>query len=156
MINLDNNFKHIGKYCITVRNIVTRAIKKIEIHNQITNLALIELAKPLYADTPDIEIKYLAIGTSSTPPTASDTQLGTEVFRTADVLLGTTGTGIVTSQFTILAAEYAGSIKEIGIFAGSTATATVDTGILVSRILWDYTKTSAEELLFQRVDTLSY
>jgi len=153
-INLNNYIKYTGKYYITVRNIENNNIKRFEIDNQITNLALIEIAKPLYAGVPNLEIKYLAIGTSSTPPTASNVQLGTEVFRTADIALSTTGTGVVTSQFTILAADYTGSISEIGIFGGTTATAAVNSGTLISRILWSYTKLATEELFFQKMQLL--
>ena len=46
------------------------------------------------------------------------------------------------------------TIQEIGIFAGSSATATKDSGILVSRILWAYSKTGSEELNFTRSDRL--
>ena len=124
------------------------------IHNRIMDAALIELLKVLTGDTTDIELKYLAIGTDNTPVTNTDTQLGNEIFRTQFTSSSVTGTAELTSLAILLEAEAIGTIEEIGIFAGSTATSTVDTGILVSRILWHRVKTSSDEIQFTRIDRM--
>jgi hypothetical protein len=65
-----------------------------------------------------------------------------------------TGTAELTSLAIILEAEAIGTIEEIGIFAGSTATVSADSGILVSRILWHRVKTSNDEIQFTRIDKI--
>lgn len=134
-------------------NIKTKDGEEI-IKNRIMDVALTELLKVLTGDTTDMELKYLAVGTDSTPITDNDTQLGNEIFRTQFTSSSVTGTAELTSLAIILEAEAIGTIEEIGIFAGSTATATVNSGILVSRILWHRVKTSSDEIQFTRIDRI--
>jgi hypothetical protein len=101
-----------------------------------------------------MELKYLAVGTDNTPITDSDTKLGNEIFRTQFTSSSVTGTAELTSLAIILEAEAIGTIEEIGIFAGSTATVSADSGILVSRILWHRVKTSNDEIQFTRIDKI--
>lgn len=63
-------------------------------------------------------MKYIAIGTSATPETAADTQLGAEVSRT-------TGTASSATQIYQVTATFAtgsgtGAITEYGLFSSST------------------------------------
>jgi hypothetical protein len=122
------------------------------IKNRVMDVALDELVKVLLGTAPDMELKYLAVGTSSTAVTSTDTQLGSELFRTQLTDVSKSATGEITSLAIILEAEAIGTIEEIGIFAGSTATSTADSGILVSRILWHRVKTSSDEIQFTRID----
>jgi hypothetical protein len=52
----------------------------------------------------------------------------------------------------LLDAEAVGNLEEIGIFCGSTATSSVNTGTLMSRILFKKTKTANEEITIRRTD----
>jgi hypothetical protein len=124
------------------------------IENTIMNAALAEMLKPLYGETPDLELLYLALGTDNTAVTNSDTKLGNEIFRTAFTSSSVTGIGELTSEAIVLEAEAVGTIEEIGIFAGSGASASVDSGLLVSRILWHREKTANDEIQFTRIDKL--
>lgn len=124
------------------------------IKNRIMDAALTELLKVLTGDATNMELKYLAVGTDNTPVTNNDTQLGNEIFRTQFTSSSVTGTGELTSLAIILEAEAIGTIEEIGIFAGSTANASADSGILVSRILWHRVKTANDEIQFTRVDRI--
>lgn len=121
--------------------------KKWIVQNTITQLFNEELAKAFYAGSPSCHIAHMAIGTGTATPTKGDIALVTEVFRTNLIGQTVTGYGQVMSEFTILDADYAGLIEEIGFFGGSL-------DILLSRMLWNYTKSSSEELYFQRFDTL--
>ena len=145
----------VGKWAIKVIDSKTRKVKEeTVIKNRLMNTALDEMAKVLLGQSTDMEIKYLALGTGSTAITDTDTTLATEIFRTADQSLTDTGTGEVTSLFIVLDSEAVAAIEEIGVFGGTTATASADSGTLISRILWSRNKTNSEEIQFTRVDTI--
>lgn len=104
----------------------------------------------------DLEIKYIAIGTGITPIANDQTQLANEVFRTIPSNPPTqTASGEITTDFVILETEAQVEIKEIGIFCGSTATSSANTGIMLSRVLWNFDKRSNIELSITRVDRLA-
>ncbi|MFX1499404.1 MAG: hypothetical protein ACFFDH_00410 [Promethearchaeota archaeon] len=165
MIKIEENIKISGDILVRIKNKNTGEEKKIILHNQITNNYLDEIIKPIYAGTPDCETKFLAFGTDNSTPSASNPTLGTETYRIADTSLGRSDTGQVTSEYVLDGADYvaevpAGTIEEIGFFAGSSAAAWgagagKDTGLLVSRLLFDYDITADEEIYFQRIETYS-
>ena len=106
----------------------------------------------LYGDTVDLEINYVAVGDGTTAVTGAETQLVNETFRTA-VLGRTKGTtGILDTVADVLDTDGALTIREIGFFAGGTATA--NSATLVSRILWTKDKTTLESIQFNRRDTI--
>lgn len=144
---------HIGIFEIVTHNLKSGKIKQEEIHNRIMNASLNTLAGVLAGTVPDLEIKYLALGTDNTPITDLDTQLGAEIFRTQPTIdPALVSTGRIETTFTILDNEAVGAIKEIGIFGGSTATSTPNSGTLIARVLWDKTKSSSEEITIKRID----
>lgn len=130
-----------GKYLETVKN-------------RIMDTVLEQLIACYKGDTPNLEIFYLALGTGNTAVTDSDTTLDTEIFRTAITTQTDVDTGEILTEFTVFDSEAVGLIEEIGIFGGSTATASADTGTLISRILWAKNKTNSEELVFRRTDKI--
>lgn len=124
------------------------------IFNRITNLGLNAWANALVGTATDIEIKYLALGIDNTAISDTDTTLYAEVLRIADTALSRIAIGKTQSEFTLLDSEALVHVKEIGIFCGTSATGTVDTGLMLSRILWDSDRTSgATEVKFIRFDT---
>lgn len=149
MINEKTN--HLGKYNLIVREngII---IEDIDFTNLITNAYLDELAKVPQGIAPDFEIKYVAIGTDNTTPTVTDTTLGTEIFRKQVTSQDKTGTGEVTTIFVIFDSEAVANWQEIGIFVGSTATGSADSGVLASRVLYSRNKTALEEIQITRKD----
>ena len=153
MISEESNW--VGKWAIRVIDSETRKIKEeTVVKNRLMNAALDEMIKVLQGQSTDMEIKYLALGTGNTAITDTDTTLDTEIFRTADQSLTKTDTGELTSLFIVLDSEAVAAIEEIGVFGGTTATATADTGTLISRILWSRNKTATEEIQFTRIDTI--
>jgi|LSQX01.2.fsa_nt_gb hypothetical protein len=123
------------------------------IENKITDSALEALAQALITSPTTTQIKYLALGNNSAAVTGAETKLGSEFFRTALTDISRTG-NVVTTTFYVLSGEGLGQIEEIGIFCGSTATETKDSGLLLSRILWSREKTFDEELTVTREDTI--
>lgn len=149
-----NSYGWQGIFKIKVFNKDTGKFEEETICNRIMDSALEELINVLNNVSPDLEIKYLALGTSNTPVADNQTQLGAEIFRTQYQSREVTGTGELTTSFTVLDTEAVGQIEEIGIFAGSTATSSANTGVLVSRILWSKNKTNREEIQFTRIDRM--
>lgn len=124
------------------------------IKNKVMDTVLSQLIATLQGVNPNLQIKYLALGTSNTPVTVNDTQLGAEIFRTPISSQSNPSTGQLVTDFIILDSEAVGTIQEIGIFGGTTATSTANTGTLISRILWNKIKTNAEEINIRRIDTI--
>ena len=139
-----------GKFDIYVNGKLEASIS-----NRLMNAVLDDLAECYQGTAPDLEIKYLALGTGNTAVTNSDTTLDTEIFRTPVTSQTKTGTGAVQTDFVVLDSEAVASIEEVGIFGGASATASADTGVLISRILWSKVKTNSEELNIVRTDTIS-
>jgi hypothetical protein len=144
-----------GGYNIKVLDHNTQKIIHEEnVNNVITNIALAEFAKSIYDGTNDTEIKYLALGTGSSTASATNTALDNEIFRTDPISTTVSGVGQIQNVFYVRDNEAQDVIKEVGIFAGSTATTVSDTGLLYSRINWNFNKSvSAVEIQFTRTDT---
>lgn len=124
------------------------------INNTITDNGLNFFRDCLRGTVTDAQLKYIAVGTSSTAVSTTDSQLGNEVFRKAiySRTAGTTGQCISIGILEDTEANY--SIAEIGIFAGTTASATANSGIMVSRVLYSRVKSSLESIQIQRTDTI--
>jgi hypothetical protein len=136
-----------GTYEIFVNGKLEKTIK-----NRILDAALDQFIKILQGTAPNMQIKYLAVGTGGNAISGSDTQLQTEIFRTPVTSQTKTATGEVKTEFVIFNDEAIGAIKEIGIFGGSSATGTANTGVLISRILWNFNKTADKEINIRRTD----
>ena len=123
--------------------------------NIITNTCLNNTALSFIGTYPtDNIIKYCAVGTDNTAVAATDTTLGAEVHRSPYVARSNPTNGVVTIDFYITDTGVT-TIEEVGIFGGNTASQYSDTGVLISHVLWDYDKSSSEELLIQYTITIS-
>jgi hypothetical protein len=91
------------------------------------------------------EINYLAVGTGADTPAANETQLVSELARTA-IVGGTLSrtNNVVSMEFYFAPTEANGNIKEVGAFIDATATA--NSGIMFDRALLDVTKTVTNSL----------
>lgn len=144
---INDNLGIMGGYDIIINKKYYETVK-----NRIMDVVLEQIIGIYKGDTPDLQIFYLALGTGNTAVTDSDTTLDTEIFRTPVTVQTDIATGEILTTFTVLDTEAVGNIKEIGIFGGTTATSSADTGTLVSRILWNKVKTNSEEIEFRRTD----
>lgn len=145
------NINAVGEYRITIDD--GGAEETFELKNRVMNAYLDGLVGLLKGDD-DLQIKYLAVGDSSVALADTQTKLGNEVFRTQVTTQTLTATGTLETRFRIQASEGVGTINEIGVFAGSAATSVKDSGIMISRILWNKEKTNSMEIDFIRTDRL--
>ena len=99
----------------------------------------------------DLEIMYFAVGDGTTASSVSDTQLENERERVAVTALSSSGTD--TTSVTVFSPQVANfRIREIGVFCGSSATSTANSGIMISRINVDFTKTANITMNVNRID----
>jgi hypothetical protein len=128
--------------------------KRFIIKNRITNAGLNLLRNALNGEVTSCEIKYLALGTSSSTVSDTDTQLGGEIFRAPFVTTTKPDIGQLEKTVVILDNEAVGQIEEIGIFAGVTASSTTNSGIMISRVLYSRNKTNLESIQIVRRDSI--
>lgn len=123
--------------------------------NLITDKWLNTVADATMGNVTDLEFKYIALGKDDgtiLPLAPSNTQLGNEVERKPFTKVEKTATGIVKRTVNINSEEGNFHIKEIGIFAGSTATSDLNSGILVARVFYDRDKDRLESINIVRTD----
>lgn len=95
------------------------------------------------------KVLYVAIGTGSTAPAVTDTQLVAEVFRKA-VTSVSTGAGVgegLVNMYLAPGDAVGVVIGEVGWFAGS-ATSAANSGVLIARALYSHTKLVTESVQF--------
>jgi hypothetical protein len=151
---MTNDMSYTGDFYIAIDNSITGEHKEIELKNTIITGRFSDIINVLAGYTPNIRIKYLAIGTSSVATTGTETQLGTEVYRIAVTTTNNPSNGVLYTSFTVADADYTGQIEEIGIFCGTTASITVNTGTLLARVLWSHNKVAGENITFRRRDLI--
>lgn len=104
----------------------------------------------------DIEIKDIALGRDNTAPALTDTKLGNETYRMVFTSQAEITPTSLLSIAIIPAADAEGLIEEIGWFAGVDADGVgPDKGVMISRVLYNRTKTVLESLQIERTDTLA-
>jgi hypothetical protein len=106
------------------------------------------------ADNP--KVTYVALGTGSTSPSASDTKLVAESFRKKISSYANGGTGESLASAYIAPTEAVGLvIGEVAFFGGASATSVANSGIMIARGLYAHTKTSSESLTLVFDETIS-
>ncbi len=90
-----------------------------------------------------IKVNYVAVGTGTTAPANSDTQLQTETYRNA-LYTGTKSgsVGTLTGFFSMV--ETSGTFREAGLFIAGTGT--VNSGTLLSHVAINITKSLSQTL----------
>lgn len=95
---------------------------------------------------------YFAVGSSSTAPSVSDTQLGAETFRKAVTSYtngGSTGE-IIVSAYLGPTDAVGLDIEEVGVFGGNAATTALNSGVLIAHGLFSHNpKTGTESIVLQ-------
>ena len=123
------------------------------LNNLITDAGLDFVRDCLLGDVTDGQIKYTALGNSTTATANDQTALGGEQFRKAITTYSTGSTGEAETLTYIAPAEGVFHIKEIGWFAGSAASTVADSGVMIARVLYDRDKTNVESIQIRRTDT---
>lgn len=143
-----------GKYTFILENIHTREKRVIVAENLITTIGKGWIASRLaQTGTPaDIKITHSALGTNTATPSASDTQLGTEVYRKA-VASATSSNNVAYLSAYYTATEVVGTFKEAGMFINASGTA--NSGTLFSKVGIDITKSNVETLTINYEITLN-
>lgn len=144
-----------GRYRVTIRDAKTgRYLPGGGVFsNTITNAGKNLMRDILGGFVTDAKIKYMGVGTSSTAPAGTDTQLGAESMRKAVTSYdNTTGTGAEKTTVYLAPGEANVAIAELGWFAGASAGAGANTGIMIARVLYSHTKTSGESISVARTD----
>ncbi len=102
----------------------------------------------------DLEIKYLAWGSSNTANSPSQTTLVAEFGRKQVTAQEDGDTGELVTTVYISPSEATGAtIEELGWFAGASTSGSADSGILVARVLYSRAKTNLESIQVERTDT---
>lgn len=157
-MNIKNESSWIGQWELEVRE--KGELKEVIplTHNLITDAGLNFLRDFLRGTVTDGQIKYVGLGTGTTQPANGDSQLAAEQFRkivtsrNADPLVA----GKLYTELYIADTE-ANDFKceEVGWFAGTSATATANSGVMIARILLSRQKSSTESWTIRRTDTIS-
>jgi hypothetical protein len=145
-----------GIFKFTFTDVESNEVKEEVIVNTLMNDYLDEIIKVLLGTSTNYQVKYLAVGTSTASVLTTQSSLGAEFFRTPVEAFTKSSTGQVKNYFRILANEATSSIiREWGIFCGTTASLTSNSGRMMTRILLDYDKTSGlKEVQIERTDIL--
>jgi hypothetical protein len=142
-----------------IRVAVTRAdtgdIEVSEFPNLITTAGKNLLRDVLRATVTDAAIKYMGVGTDNTAPAAGQTALVAESTRKAVTSQSAPGSGQTKTTVYLSGTDANIAIAELGWFAGSTATSTPGSGVMIARVLYSHTKTNLEAIQVDRTDTLS-
>lgn len=117
----------------------------------ITNVGL-DLLRDGMAGADNPLVSYVALGTSNTAPSVSDTQLGNEVFRKATTSYTNGGSpGEILIDLYLAPGDAVGdNIQEVGFFGGNSATSAFNTGVLLAHGLYAHNpKGNTESIQFQ-------
>jgi|WetSurSiteA1Bulk_404760.scaffolds.fasta_scaffold55300_3 hypothetical protein len=158
---IKESLKYKGKFKIFEIDIKLKKMKKIaEFDNLVTNDGLDEIVSKFLPNSigydNGLEVKYLALGDNSTPVTGTDPKLTSEQYRTIPIDSFATTTGVVYFDFYLTSGECnTFTIEELGIYISNLATPVVDTGVLLSHVLYHYVKNSSVEILVRYTITLA-
>lgn len=145
-MKIQDTLKIKGHLKATIRDAVTKEIKRVyEWDNLNPTVLFTMIANNLTQPDPDnaMCVNYGAVGTGTNTPALTDTQLQTELERTNIASLSNVGPiAYITAFFNETQGN--GVLREAGLFANGTGVA--DSGVLVSRVSINITKSSSESL----------
>lgn len=138
-MRLNEDLKLRGEYVIEARDAHTgQLIKRYRLDNMlmaINRTIRVQMLQGTYAGAiTDLDIKYFAFGTGTTAAADTQTRLVTESFRkfyTKKTLINSSTLQTVCS---VGPGEANFTIREIGVFCGASATASANSGIMLSRV----------------------
>lgn len=144
----------IGIYRFTLEDVKTGKKTVKYYHNIITTVGFAMITNNLTDPTPDNDmlINYAALGTNVAVVGIGDVALGTETYRNAIASLANSNNIAYATAF-FNQTEVTGTFKEAGIFCDGTGAA--DSGILLSHVNIDVTKTNVQKLTVDWTLTLT-
>ena len=145
----------LGQYEIIIQDKYGNIIESTKLKpNLITDAGLNMFRDLLSGTISDGEIKYVALGSTPTVAANDQVQLTSEQFRKLVTSQANTATAGELETILFVADIEANDFvtEEIGWFAGTTATATVNTGIMIARVLYSRQKTNLESWTIRRLD----
>lgn len=144
-----------GVYQFVVRDAASGRIKRVyNYENIVPTVGRTMIANNLTDATPDNTMlaTHVALGSGTNSPANSDTQLQTETYRNA-VASKTNASNVAYISGFFNATETSGTYREAAIFCNGTGSA--NTGILLSRVAINVTKTTSETLTLDWTLTIS-
>jgi hypothetical protein len=151
----NQKIRMVGEYTFTIRDAITGEIKRVyKYKNIIPTVGRTMIANNLTASSPTNTplANYIALGSNVAAPANGDTTLGTETYRnTVASRTNANNIAYVTGFFS--ATETTGTYREAGIFCNGTASA--NTGVLLSHVAINITKSSSETLTVDWTLTIS-
>lgn len=154
-ISLRENISLKGIYTFTIRNEKTGLIKRTyKYKNLVPTAGRTMIANNLTSASPTnvMKITHAALGSNVAAPANADTQLGTETYRNAIASL-TNASNIAYATAFYTAIETSGTYREAGIVSNGTGSA--NTGVLVSHVAINITKSTSETLTLDWSFTIS-
>ena len=154
---MTDEMKMSGRFTITAVDAHTgRVVWKKELKNLLTQISQTvrqqQLMGTYTGPLNQLQIQYFAFGTGTTAPAVTDTQLENEQFRKQVTQISAQGTGNVYSVLSLGSTEANFVIREIGVFCSPDATASANTGVLLSRVAVNIDKNSNLVLNVARTD----
>lgn len=154
-MELAESIKMYGEYTFTIRDGATGRVKRTyRYKNLVPTVAKTMIANNLTAAIPTNTMlaTHVALGSSTTAPAITDTQLTTETYRnTVASLVNAANIAYITGFFTTT--ETSGTYRECGIFSNGTGSA--NSGILLSHVAINIVKSTSETLTLDWTLTLS-
>lgn len=144
-----------GVYTFTIRDAKTGKIKRqITVENIIPTVGRGMIANNLTAASPTNtpRVTHVALGSGTNAPANGDTTLQTETYRNAAASrTNVNNVAYVTGFFS--ATETSGTYREVALFCNGTGSA--NSGVLLSRVAVNITKTTSETLTIDWTLTIS-
>lgn len=144
----------LGVYRFTLEDVNTGE-KTVQYYtNLIPTVGRTMIANNLTSGSPtnSMLINYAALGSSTTAPANGDTQLTTETYRNA-IASKTNASNIAYATAFFSQTETSGTFREAGIFCNATGTA--NSGVLLSHVSINVTKSTSQKLTIDWTLTIS-
>ncbi len=154
-MKVSDNIKLSTVVICTLRDTSTGKIKGIHKYtNLIPTVGRTMIANNLTSASPDdaMRVNYAAVGSGVTAPANGDTTLETETFRNT-IASQTNASNVAYFTMFIGATEDTGTYREAGLFSNGGAGA--DTGVLLSRVAINITKSGTETLTIDWTITIN-
>lgn len=152
--NLNQHISLKGHYRFTLKDIHTGEEQVFEYDNVVTSATWTMIANNFADATPDntMLLNKAVLGSGTSTPATSDTQLQTETYRN-NLASKSNVANVVSATAFFNATETSGTYREAGIVVDGTGSA--NTGVLVSRVAINITKSTSQTLTLEWSLTIS-